>query len=208
MRTETISIYSFSELSEDAKQNAIEKFRNKYSDSSVYFDEITETAKKVADLFNLKFGREYTDIRYSHIDETILELSGIRLYKYIFNNYGYALFKPAYIKTIDRPVYWKQFICKVRKGKDGEYTHIHSRNKKTDSCTLTGVCYDEYILSPVYNFLAKPSKNTTFEGLIKDIEHEIGKCYRDVEEWTNSDEFIIETIEANNYEFTEDGEMY
>lgn len=157
----------------------------------------------------MEFGREYTDVRYSHIDDTILELSGARLYKYIINNYGHELFKPAYIKTIDRPVYWRQFICKVRKDKDGkEYTQIYSKNKKTDSCTLTGVCYDDDILSPVYNFLKRPAKNTTFEDLIKEIEHQISKCYESLEDWLNSDEYISEHLEINNYDFTEDGEMY
>ena len=44
-------------------QKAIEKYRENNSDYQFSFDEITGAVKKMAKLFNLKFGREYTDLR-------------------------------------------------------------------------------------------------------------------------------------------------
>lgn len=41
----------------------------------------------------------------------------------------------------------------------------------------------------------------------KDIEHEYLKLLRNEYEYRTSDQAIIETIEANDYEFTEDGEL-
>ncbi len=77
-----------------------------------------------------------------------------------------------------------------------------------NSCVLTGVCYDQDILQPIYDFLKLPGKTTTFEDLIKDIENAISQTFRNNEEWVNSTEYITETIEANEYEFTKDGERF
>lgn len=206
--TKTVNVYTFDELSNEAKERAINEYREKYNDSQVYFYELIESIKKAADVFGFSFGREYTDIRYSQIDNNILELSGVRLYKYIINNYGDVLFKPEYIKRIDKRVNYRQFICKVHKGKEGEFTLLYSKNKVTSSCVLIGVYYDDDILKPVYEFLKTPSDSVTFEDILKDIEHSIGKCFEDIENWVNSEEYIIEAIEDNGYEFTEDGGRY
>jgi len=209
MKTVTIEVFTFAELIETAKQKAISNFRNKNYDNSFYFDEIIETVKKVIELFNLKTGREYSDIKTSHIDDTILELKGVRLFKYLMNNYGNDLFTPSYIKAIDKEFRCKLFICKVRTARDGhKYTQIYSKNKKDNSCVLTGCCYDEDILKPIYDFLKKPEENTTFEDLMNEIGEAISKTFSDTEDWINSDEFIAEELELNNYEFTEDGNKF
>ena len=208
MKTITINLYKFSELSEEAKKTALDQYRNKQYDNQFYFDEIINSVKKVIDLFNLKTGREYTDLRHSHIDDDILNLSGVRLYKYILNNYGKQLFTPKYIKCIDREVKWKAYKCKVNTGADGnKYTLIYSKQKTDNSCVLTGVCYDMDILEPVYEFLKKPTNDTNFEDLINEIEAAIQKTFDTTEEWLNSDEYIQEEIENNEYDFTEYGKI-
>lgn len=207
MRTIRIKLYKFNELSEKAKNTAIENWRSN-NDYDPSFDDIKESVKAVIELFNLKTGRTLDDIRTSHIDDFILELRGVRLYKYLINNYYNDLFEPKYIKSINGIKTGKQFIFKVHKDHKGEpYTQIYSKNLVSDCCTLTGICYDNDILQPVYDFLKKPESNTTFEDLMKDIENAITKCYRTTEEWINSDEYITETIEANEYEFTQDGKL-
>jgi len=209
MKTVTTEVFAFDELSETAKTKAIENYRNKNYENSFYFDEIIDTVKKVIELFNLKTGNEYTDIRTSHIDDNILELKGVRLFKYLMNNYGNDLFKPKYIKCIDKEFRCKLFICKVHTARDGrKYTQIFSKTKKDNSCVLTGCCYDEDILKPIYNFLKKPEANTTFEDLMNEIGDAISKTVSDTEDWINSDEFIAENLESNSYEFTEDGNIF
>lgn len=207
MRTIRTKVYQFSELSETAQQKAIAWYRNS-NDNDFYADEIIGSIKKVAELFNLKFGRQYTDVRYSHINDNILELKGVRLYKYLVNNYYSDLFTAKYIKSIDRSVKWKQFVCKIRKGKSGEYTQLYSKIRTENSCVLTGIYYDNYILQPVYDFLAKIDTSATFEDLIKDIESAISKTFSNNEDWINSDEYITGEIEANEYEFTVDGNRF
>jgi hypothetical protein len=211
MRTITENLFTFQELSYTAKENAIREYRNSEHDYSFYFDEITESVKAVIELFDLKTGREYSDIRTSHIDDVILELSGARLYAYLVNNYGYKLFFPSYIRTIDgRKNLSRLYFCKYFKNREGqEFTQIFSKWKPfSNSCTLTGVCYDNDILEPIYEFLKKPTAKTTFRDLIGEIQSSISKCYQNTEEWINSEEFIIDELEANEYEFTYDGKIY
>ena len=208
MRTIRTKIYKFSELSKEVKEKAIENYRRS-SNNDFDYSEIQESVKAVIELFNLKTGRTWDDIRTSHIDDSILELKGVRLYKYIINNYYDSLFTPKYIGSKDRKITGKQFIFEVHKDyKGNDYTLILSKLKRDNSCPLTGVCYDNDILQPVYDFLKMPYNTVTFEDLIREIESAITKCYRDQEEWTNSDEYIQETIEANDYEFTRNKNRY
>jgi hypothetical protein len=207
MRTIRIKLYKFNELSESAKQKAINDWRNK-NDYDSSFEEIEVSVKAVIKLFNLKTGRTWDDIRTSHIDDSILELKGVRLYKYLMNNYYNDLFTPKYLGYKNRKITGRQFIFEVRKDyKGNDYTLIYSKLFKNNDCPLTGICFDNDILQPVYDFLKRPGKTTTFEDLMRDIENAISKCYRNNEEWINSDEYISETIEANEYEFTKDGKL-
>ena len=213
MKQITINVYSFNELSESAKQNAIDNYRNKCYDNSFFYDEIAASVKAAIDLFGLKTGRTYTDIHYSHIDDNVLQLFGSRLCAYIYNNYGEDLFKPKYLKHGELTDVKKSFH---RMRKQREITNncpnkgkilvsYYSNIQKDNSCTLTGVCYDDDILKPVYDFLSNCPSNVTFEDIIQSIESAINKTYNDCEDWLNSDEFITEELEANNYEFDEDG---
>ncbi len=205
MRTIRIKAYKFDELSDQAKEKAISNYRNSEHYDGDYYDEVTESVKAVTELFNLKSGNRYSDLRTGHIDDNILELSGVRLYKFILNNYGTQLFTPKYIKSIPREVHYKAFICEVHTYQDRKSTFLYSKWKRSADCPLTGVCYDMDILEPVYTFLTRPDKNTTFQDLINDIEHAMIKTYDDTEQWINSDEFISDTLENNDYEFTKEG---
>jgi hypothetical protein len=43
---------------------------------------------------------------------------------------------------------------------------------------------------------------------MEEIGWSIAKTYDNVEKWVNSDEFIIDMIENNDYQFTEYGKLY
>lgn len=209
MRTIKTKVYKFHELSEAAKDVAVSNYMNSGYDYQEYYNEIIDSVKAMIVLFNLKTGRQWSDLKYSHIEDNVLELKGIRLYKYLINNYYRDLFKPKYIKSIDREIKCRQFICKVNQDYRGEkYTMLYSKLKKDNCCVLTGICYDDDILKPVYDFLKRPDKSETFKDIINSISSAISRTFNQVEEWVNSDEFIIDTITANDYEFTKDGKQF
>ena len=188
MKTISVNIYSFNELSKEAKQKAISDYRD-CKDTSYIYNDAHKTVKKFNDIFNTKEGgHSWLEIN-CYIDDNILNLSGLRLRTYIINNYGDALFKNKYIKRI--------------KGKS-----VYSKIKKDNCCVLTGVCYDDDILSPIYKFLEQKSFDcTTFEDLLKKCFINLKCVLDDEEEYMRSDEYITESILANEYEFYENGKL-
>ena len=198
MRTIETKVYTFDELSEQAKQVALNSVREI---DNFYAEEIIGSIKAITELFDIKTGNEWTDFRTGHIDDDILGLSGIRLLKYLTNNYWQSLFSGKYYSL------WSKTEVSYKYYKEG-FPVLKSRHSKVmfnNDCTLTGVCYDNDILKPVYDFMQNPCKHTTFEDLIQEMENAAEQCFIDAEEWVNSEDYLTETIEANGYEFTQDG---
>jgi len=214
MRTIRTKVYQFSELSKAAQSKAIESVRNSESDNQHYFNEVIESVKAVCEVFNLKTGRQWSDIRTSHIENNILKLKGIRLYKYIVNNYCSSLYTRKFLgcigdnKVIKHRMSKTHFYDMSKGARVNSSNFIYSNTQYDNSCTLTGVCYDMDILQPVYDFLQRPDLSTTFEGLMQQIESAISKTFDNTETWLNSDEFIKDEIEENEYEFKADGTRF
>ena len=203
METRSYNVYKFDELSDEAKESAINSFRGIDQDLP-WIDENRKSMETFCDIFNVKV----TDWHYSpyshssisfnmdNVDDDVKELKGIRLLKYIVNNYWSDLFKGKFFSTSGKYI-------------DGQY-HYRSRHSKVmfeTSCVLTGYCLDDDILKPVYDFLKKPDENVDLEYLVNDcLWSWIYACNRDIE-YQFSDEAITETIECNDYMFTEDGEL-
>jgi hypothetical protein len=209
MKTITLELFKFNELSEGAKQTAIDNYRRQHNNDGGAINEIIDSAKAAIELFNLKTGRQYSDVCTCRIDDDILQLKGIRAYKYLLNNYGGELFKRAYIKHYDSHKYIPQFYCERKTYKNGsKSTFVYSKMNKNSECVLTGVCYDDDILRPVYDFLAKPCQHTTIQDIFEELGEAIAKTFNDYEEWINSDEYITYLLECDFYDFTIDGNRY
>lgn len=203
MKTIELKIYSFDELSEEAKEVAIENYRN--NNTEVFWaSENRDTMEKFAELFPIKVthweygGRgEGVDFHFT-ADDTIEELSGTRLATYIWNNYRNEIYKPKQ--------YW---ICQGHHNAVG--MNAKHRNSKIFldrfGCPLTGYCMDDDIIAPLFDFMDKPT-NQNFKELLEDCFDEwIKACNTDIE-WQNSDEYITEELVNNGYEFEEDGTKY
>ena len=209
MQTITLQLFKFNELSEDAKQIAIDNYRNHHNNDGGAIHEVIDSAKAAIELFNLRTGSRYSDVSACHIDDDILELKGVRAYKYLLNNYGSELFKRAYLKHYDSHKFIPQFYCERKTYKNGhKSTFVYSKLNKNNSCVLTGVCYDDDILRPVYDFLAKPCQYTTIQDIFEQIGEAIAKTFNDFDEWINSDEYITYLLECDFYDFTTDGKRY
>ena len=211
MKTIEIKLYKFSELSEDAKEIALDDYRSGGDeDCSYFYDEAYETVKKFNSLFGINEGsRSWLDFSTSYFDDTILELKGLRLRKYIINNFSHGLYKGKYFSL------WSKKDVSFKHHKNG-YPVLKTRYSKVmleNCCVLTGVCYDNSMLKPIYEFLdwnLRPDYNSymDFETLIGDCFHNLNSDLESEVEYRNSDEAIIETIEANEYDFTEEGKIY
>jgi len=186
MGTIETKIYTFNELSEDAKEKAIQKWReNSYEFDWV--DDYLESIKKGLDHFDCELIDYSIDplnaycssfkIKFNH-SFNAQEMKSLRFWKYIQNNYS-------------------SYFCKYQK---------KFRNTFEGNCPFTGFCSDEYFLDEIREFLKKPYDymnlydlmrlcvDSTLSALQSDCEHQL------------SDEYISEQL-SDGYEFTENGKL-
>jgi hypothetical protein len=194
MKTKTINLYEFYELSEQAKRTAIDQCRPEYD---FWADENKDSLTKLLTLFSSKVDR-YGNIN-SHLDDNILNLTGVRLATWIYNNFRNEIYKAKQ--------YW---IC------DGRPNCVGLNSKHRDSkvfvhnelgCNLTGFYMDNEILSPIFDFMRKPDNNSNIQDILSECVRAFEIAVEKDREFQNSDEQIIETIESNGYTFTEDGKL-
>lgn len=221
MRILETKVYTFEELSESAKQKAISEYL--YNGFEYHWmEENIETLNKFADLFDIKISVQSLDsnccdVRYRlSQNNDILELKGIRLLKYLMNNFYNDLFKPEFrsmgkLRLTDKPIKHKRVkssLITANCTNKGKYSNsYYSAISKSNSCVLTGYCLDDTILQPIYNFLKEPCKNTSFEDLTHECISSFETSVKQDCEYQESEEAIIDTILANNYEFTEEGKL-
>lgn len=198
-----IKIYNYKDLllpeNESIKKRVVDRYRD-YNDNRDYA-EFRDTLKKFEEAFDIKINSCEDWSRKTHSEE-VMNLKGIRLMKYIYNNFFDKMFKGKYFSL------WSKKEISYKHYKDG-HPVLKSRYSKvifTTDCTLTGVCYDLDILDPIYEFLKKPSEDTTFEELIQECLESFKRTIEKQEEYNSSDEGILESLEG--LEFTEDGRIY
>lgn len=189
-----LELFTFNELSDNAKAKALNDFNYSEYNFDYIYDDANNTLKVFKDTF------------YNN-DSNINELEGLRLYKYIINNYYDILFKPKFIGSLkkDAPVYHKQI--KITKYKNGNISNFYySKVLKINSCVLTGVCYDDDILKPIYEFLKSPY-NINFNKLISYCIDNLEKSIQNEIDYNYTDESKAEYLNENDYYFTVDGKM-
>lgn len=155
MRTAIINLYKINELSEKAKQKAIDYFRE--NPQYFWFDEGMDSLKTFA----------------SHFGVSILD-------------YELGAYHPIHYKTNDTN---ENFRGRKLKQFQREYMP-------------TGYCIDYDIWMTFYDFFKESgdAKLAFHEALYAGF-----KAIRDDMEYQLSDEYLLEHIEANEYEFLEDG---
>ena len=221
MKTIRIKLYKFDELVVDAQQNAIEKAREDVCTDYIY-DDAYNTVKAFNNVFGTSEGKySWLDIDTSNFFDAILELKGFRLQKYLWNNFKDTLYKRKYLKTGKNRVnngdwFWHK-MRRLNTIQNGEnkgliyFSYYSNIKRESKNCNLTGMCYDEDILGPIYDFLAKRDfSNCTidFESLINDCFYELKKSIENEIDYQNSDEAITEDLIENDYDFTKNGQMY
>ena len=185
MRTITITknLYSYDELSESAKENVRSWLSQ---DNYIYASEIIDSVEAICKATGLKTGRTYSDI-----ENTCDYLTGIRAYKYIYNNFIYPNRRPK--------LHYSQ-----KKGRFLEYK-LHDEY----CCNFTGVCYD-YILWDAWNDFKeyfRVNQNQSIDDFCYILSGKIKDEYENLEQWLYSDEYARETCNANEYEFDEYGNI-
>lgn len=219
MKTIELKIYSFDELSKEAKENAINDIRNNHADDYDYiWQEAYKSVKEFNNRFNIKEGsRSWLDYNINHWDDNIVELKGLRLRTWLINNHWHDIMSRKFFNAFgDNRIVIHRNV-KVHRYDMSKGARVSSSNFYYSSimyhysCPLTGVCYDMDLLDPIKKFIDWEGDNLheiTIEDLLNDCYNSLRKSIESEIEYNESDEGIIEHIEDNGFEFTEDGEKY
>lgn len=216
-RTIRVKVYKFNELSNEAKQKAINEARRNV-DTSFIYDDAHETVKAFHNVFGTKEGgRSWLDANTGHIDDNIMNLKGLRLRTYVINNFWSELYKGKYYNyksNTPTQLIHKRIKSKFYTNSNSWGNYYYSGVTFEHSCVLTGVCYDEDILQPVYDLIERYNEKKDyysymdFETLINDCFSSLEKSVEDEEDANYTDEAITESLENNDDEYTKDGERY
>ena len=79
---------------------------------------------------------------------------------------------------------------------------------KEISCPFTGYTGDMSVIQPILDFIDKPRNHIDLETVINDCMNSFIADFNADCEYQDSNEYIKETIEANDYDFTNSGEMF
>ena len=201
MRQETIDIYKFSELSEELKETVIENWRNTTIETGDFHwtDEIVRSLKE---LFNNLDGISLDDYSLGSYDRNnhlkvnfdnydAEDVTGSRALAYIENNLLSNI-------RITRQEY---------RAKRKEYFNYGSsyRIGKVKPCPFTGYCADDVLLEALLNNI---KDGMSLLDSLRDLADVAARLIEDEEEYQLSNEYIRETLGANEYEFTQDGAIY
>jgi len=203
MRTETINVYTFDELTDEQKHLVFENWRasgHEYAGAEEWIDSLKGFAESTGiriDNYQLSpyvhsFVTWTPD--FDH-DGNLVDLCGLRLRTWLINNWLPGFETGKYYSTRGQTINGKY-----------SYKFKHSKCQFEIGCPFTGVGHDFDLINPALDFIKKPDgRNLTdvidacFESFVK------GYC-ADMED-QDSDEYITETIEANDYEFYSDGTL-
>lgn len=179
------TVYKFNELSEKAQQNVLDTFRHNQDypwiyDNKACLDMFVKSFPFV-EISNWEYGyRNYIDFV---ITNDLEDLAGVRLWKWLKNNFHDIVYT------------------------DYGKASPHATKSVFESCPLTGYCVDDDLLQPLRDFLTRPKQSVTLYTLIQDcLTAWMQACNNDYEYW-QSEEAIKDDIDANDYEFYDNGEL-
>jgi hypothetical protein len=205
MRTIETKVYPFTELSEEAKEAAINSIRAMryhwgYDWSEEWVDSLKSFCYQIgATLKEYSVSTcspSYTTVSITRDEFDPEELTGLRLRTWLINNW--------------LPLFRQGKYYSKSKWFNGEYKCTSRRSKvffTYHDCPFTGYCGDNSLIHPVLTFIDKPDSRTSLLDLLQDCADSWVEDWVSDMEYQDSDEAIRETIEPNGYEFTEEGEL-
>ena len=190
MKTIKIKLYSFNELSETAKNNAIEKWRN---DSEIFLDFFND------DCVNLASEKGFKDIELQY-SLSYCQGDGLSFSAQSYDNLE-NLFLQVLGKGKEKTAKIISESCNLKiKSNNGHYCYA---SKSDVDIYLDYSINDSENIENVVNQVLELLQDEYLE-LCSEMEK---NGYNEIE-YQLSDEAISETLQVNDYDFTEEGEIY
>ena len=198
MRTVQVQVFNFSELNPTAKQVALENFRDINTHHGCWSEPIQEDFREKA----TQAGFEIEDIFFSGFwsqgDGAMFTYCGFN--DTLLNNFVDQLD----LSDADKVILKAQGVVSGKGLHRGNYYHEKSCDHYTtldntnpdweyaaDLISQLDDAFDKYVIK-------------TYEDLCRELYGDLEKYYEEL----TSDEAVQEAIEANGYEFTEDGQIH
>ena len=204
MREVITKVCNFEELSDEAKEKAIETHR--YDFVNGWSDENWKSVKAIANACGLNIITTICNTGFANFElenvnnyNDIIVLRGRRAVAYIYNNWINPNMNGKYYAT---PGKWI----------DGVYTYTHTRSKCTleFSCPFTGYYMDDCLIIAYKKFCECVRIDPLLN--VGDFVNVLSECVSEFLQndynYSISDENIAELLTANTYEFLENGVDY
>lgn len=205
MKTIEVKLYKFNELDADVQEKVIERRCEELMNEMFFWDEeYAGSLNRFCELFALTYTPSRydcsVDIKTWELHEHAGSVSGMRLRTWIINNcYDLLYQKKTYYKFTSYSVKHKSKV-------------LHQQA----DCPLTGFCGDIALVSPFQEFVnregiyakSKIFNRTDLQDLILEANSRWDKAINEEYRYQSSREHALELIEANDYDFTENGEIY
>jgi hypothetical protein len=209
MKQITINLYSFEELSEEAKEKAINEYREVSETDGFHYltSEAMATIEKGLNQFNCSLENWSIDFQDANRSEFKVGIN-------IDNEQSVLDFKPVRLRTWLLNNFYSNFYARKPQGvykqrgeaKKWAYSRYSKIIKKETDCPFTGVCYDYNFLDGLRKFLIKPDRSD-FKELMQDAVFNVIRSVESEIQYKLSDKGIEEEIKNNEYTFEEDGTL-
>mgnify|MGYP006349452599 FL=1 len=196
MRIEALHIYTYEELSDEAKAKARDWYRK--NDDDEYSEFVIDDAKEVAALMGWEIDKVYYSGFWSQGDGACFE--GIMRY-----NKGCAKLVKAYTNDAELNRIAKAWQSLQRRNFYALEASVKHRGHYSHEMCTEFDCGDT---RHNYGWLQNPEAEDDIKEIARDFMRWIYKRLEAEYEYSVSDEVVAENIIANGYEFTEDGEIH
>lgn len=188
MHTVKIKLLKFHELDDDARMTAIDNYREE--NARIESDSWSSDVRASQNAFLALFDSNSSNFSVPPDSE---DLNGVRLATYILNNYGDHLLHPK--------LYYKGAIT-------GHTRFYKSKIQTTKDAVLTGVICDDYFTQGIWGFIKNPD-GQDFSTLLENCVISAWEKYNDdIDEAYNNDDRVAEQLEAQDFDFMENGEIF
>lgn len=230
MREAAVAVFTYDELSDEAKKRALAKWRER--EEHHWGGEV----RKTIEAFEKEFGVDVKSWQYSpynhsfsldlsRIDGDVLALKGNRARAWFWNNHAHVLLAPTrHYWTHDRDGKLYRAVAADSRVYQSKvfYDRVYD-----GTCPLTGVCFDNDALDPLAYFCfgtywdedkqarlqshvrtISADDCNTVRGILRDCVESLFKAAENDWRDQESEEYFRDFCEANEWEFTEDGDRW
>lgn len=208
MKEIKVKLYSFDELSDDAKEKAIEEQRENHCED--FWDSVREEIDALEDIADAMGATindysldtcspSYIEFKFNTYDFDFEDLKDIRALKYIYNNFISPFIKGKHYSI------WKQDL-------NGKYITKYKQSKAIFEFTpASGLYIDNIVLDVYEEYIENIKKHISFNvaDFIEDVESRLAKTIVDNAEYNDSNEVWKERLLDDVDEiYTEEGKIY